>query len=193
MRRDFTQCEFCGNHTVRSHNTICDCCGYSIVPISTSARNRTTLERVIIAIGLALAVAFVLVLAAGHVRAQTLDIPPMTKNGCAIGLVPDGKGACVAPVMTGTSQRVQILPDSPGVQPLQLDTSGRMVCHDSTCTSTSGSLRVQISSDNPATLVIRNRENKLMLIRSIASFDRCQDLRLGLQLSPDIEFAECFR
>lgn len=68
MRRDFTQCEFCGNHTVRSHNTICDCCGYGVVPISTSARNRPTLERVIIAIGLALAVAFIAIILSGHVR-----------------------------------------------------------------------------------------------------------------------------
>jgi hypothetical protein len=74
MRRDFTQCPLCGNHTVRAYNHMCSCCD-TIVALPPF--NRLVLERAIIALGLMFAVAFVLVILTGHVRAQSGGVLPV--------------------------------------------------------------------------------------------------------------------
>lgn len=70
MRRDFTQCHHCGNHTVRGHTDICESCGYGqTFPGGDAAIDRGPRELIMLAIGFALAVAFIIVLLSGHVRA----------------------------------------------------------------------------------------------------------------------------
>ena len=66
MPRDFSKCPLCHNHTIRAYNHMCSCCD-TIVPLPTPSR--LVAERVIIAVGLMFAVAFVLVILTGHVRA----------------------------------------------------------------------------------------------------------------------------
>jgi hypothetical protein len=142
--RDFTQCRLCGNHTVRAHNCMCMCCD-TVAPLP---RPRYTAERVIIAVGLMFAVAFMLVILTGHVRAQqAYNCPP--NSPCS-------------PIPFG---QLNVISAGSGV----------------TGTYTT------------STLVIRSKEKKTVLIRGINSFEQCQSIMGGLNTSPDIEFAECFR
>lgn len=84
---------------------------------------------------------------------------------------------------------VMMLADDALAQPLELDTSS---CPNAMLFSDCARM-VSDKVKQQATLVIRNKEKKVMLIRGINSFEQCQSIMGGLNTSPDIEFAECFR
>jgi len=221
LRYRATSCASCGNHTVMFASGICETCVSQPYPAS----SRRLELALIYAAGVAAIVAFLLVVMTGHVRAQTAVEPgrvtckPFLEHptygwscsngttawtsdrdqsdkkptaGC-VNSLPDGNGGCLKQSGIGS---IENCVGGPGCKPLQLDSSGKVLCRDDDCRnnglSSSGSLRVQILPDDLSALVIRTRDKKSVMVRGL-NMGACTATAAEISKSPDVEFAECFR